>query len=99
MAFVLAVHPERLAAEGRALQGVGRAVAAELAAVHGPSDAAAAGLCGWRSAAALDRLTGAWSRRLSALAVELDDAGGRLVATAGSYRETDGALARSLGRA
>lgn len=99
MAFVLAVHPEQLAAEGRALKGVGQAVAGALAAVHGPSDAAAAGLRGWRSAAALDRLTGSWSRRMRGLAAELDDAGGRLVATAGSYRETDGALARSIGRA
>lgn len=71
------------------MQSVAQAIPAELAIVHGPSDNAAAGLRGWRTAGALDRCTSAWTERLKAFAGELDEHGGKLIAGAGSYRSAD----------
>ncbi|WP_035803287.1 hypothetical protein [Kitasatospora mediocidica] len=90
------VEPELLTAGGRALQSVGQALPDELPTLHRPSDAASTALSGWRTAAALDRCTGAWTERLKALAVDLDDKGARLVTTAAGYHDTNASVAQGM---
>lgn len=90
------MDPELLQANGRALRCVGQALPNELPALYRPSDAASAALGGWRTAAALDRCTAAWTERLKALAAELDDKGGRLVSTAAGYRDANAAVTQGM---
>jgi hypothetical protein len=95
------VNPELVKAEGTALQHVGEAIPGEATRLFSPSDTAVGQLAGWLCSAALDGCTEAWVTLLKTCATALDQNGGKLLATAANYRDTDTAAAqdfRSLGQ-
>jgi hypothetical protein len=93
----LTVQLELLDAEARALREAATAVGAGSRQL-GPLLQAAEALDGWRSGAALQQCTAAWSACLTALGGDLADRSDRLRTTAGNYRAAEARAAEGFSR-
>ncbi|WP_035846719.1 type VII secretion target [Kitasatospora azatica] len=83
------VRPEELAAAGSAALALAARIPPAADRLAGGPAQAAAGLTGWRTAAALQACGDSWRSLLTTLARELDTQGHRLTATADQYRAGD----------
>jgi uncharacterized protein YukE len=88
------VRPAALDTEAGVLQAAASAVGSGARRARQSLTAAAAGLRGWRTGAALDDCAAAWTQCLAVLAAALDREADDLRATARNYRVADAEAAR-----